>query len=95
MASLDRRAFFESVAAAGVGAFAAVRTLQAADALVTVNPSQLGPVIPSHLYGHFIEHLGGVIYDVDHKAHETIDEVLPRTRFAVEAAIQQTAINFR
>ena len=64
MASLDRRAFLESVAAAGVGAFSAVRTLQAADALVTVDPSsQLGPIIAPHLYGHFIEHLGGVIYD--------------------------------
>ncbi len=63
MASLDRRAFLESMAAAGAGTFAAVRTLRAADALVTVNPSQPGPTIGPHLYGHFIEHLGGVIYD--------------------------------
>jgi alpha-N-arabinofuranosidase len=63
MSSLDRRQFLESVAAAGAAAFAGIRTLQAADALVDVNPSQPGPVIGSHLYGHFIEHLGGVIYD--------------------------------
>ena len=58
-----RRQFLESVAAAGITLFAGIRPLQAADALVTVNPSQPGPVIGSHLYGHFIEHLGGVIYD--------------------------------
>src|SRR5262245_953582 len=63
MATLDRRHFLESVAAAGVAAFARIRTLQAADALVEVNPSQPGPVIGAHLYGNFIEHLGGVIYD--------------------------------
>jgi hypothetical protein len=49
MANRDRRQFLESVAAAGVAAFAGIRTLQAADALVDVNPSQLGPVIGSHL----------------------------------------------
>jgi alpha-N-arabinofuranosidase len=63
MSSLDRRQFLESVAGAGIAAFAGIRTLQAAEALVDVNPSQAGPVISSHLYGHFIEHLGGVIYD--------------------------------
>ena len=63
MTRLDRRQFLESVAAAGCAAFAGMRTVQAADALVEVNPSQPGPVIGSHLYGHFIEHLGGVIYD--------------------------------
>jgi hypothetical protein len=55
MSSLDRRQFLESVAGAGIAAFAGIRTLQAADALVEVNPSQPGPVIGSHLYGHFIE----------------------------------------
>jgi alpha-N-arabinofuranosidase len=63
MASLDRRQFIRSVAATGFTAFAGIRTLQAADALVEVDPSQPGPVIGSDLYGHFIEHLGGVIYD--------------------------------
>jgi alpha-N-arabinofuranosidase len=63
MASIDRRQFLGSVAAAGGLAFAGVRTLRAADALVDVNPSQPGPEIAAHLYGHFIEHLGGVIYD--------------------------------
>ena len=39
--------------------------------------------------------LGRVVDHVDHEAHEAIYEVLPRTRFAMEAAIEQTAINFR
>jgi alpha-L-arabinofuranosidase len=63
MTSLDRRQFLESVGLAGVAAFAGIRTLRAADALVEVSLSQPGPVIGSDLYGHFIEHLGGVIYD--------------------------------
>jgi alpha-N-arabinofuranosidase len=63
MASIDRRQFLGTVTAAGCLAFAGVRTLQAADALVDVNPSQPGAEIAAHLYGHFIEHLGGVIYD--------------------------------
>ncbi len=58
-----RRQFLESVAAAGITLFAGMRPLRAADALVTVNPSQPGPEISPHIYGHFIEHLGGVIYD--------------------------------
>src|SRR5574341_1079780 len=30
---------------------------------MVLTPSQPGPVISPHIYGHFIEHLGGVIYD--------------------------------
>ncbi|MBK5296733.1 MAG: alpha-N-arabinofuranosidase [Vicinamibacteria bacterium] len=58
-----RRQFLESAAAAGVAAFAGLRPLQAADADIDINPSQPGPLINPHIYGHFIEHLGGVIYD--------------------------------
>ena len=39
--------------------------------------------------------LSRVVDDVDHETHEAVYEVLPCTRFASEAAIQQTAINFR
>jgi alpha-L-arabinofuranosidase len=63
MMRVHRRQFLESVGAAGVAAFAGMRPLQVADALVDINPSQPGPTISPHLYGHFIEHLGGVIYD--------------------------------
>ena len=39
--------------------------------------------------------LGRVIDHVDHEAHEAINEILPRSRFAAQAAIQETAIDFR
>jgi alpha-N-arabinofuranosidase len=59
-----RRDFLKSAATAGVAAFAGLRPLQAAaDAEVEIDPSPPGPPISPHLYGHFIEHLGGVIYD--------------------------------
>ena len=58
-----RRQFLQSAAAAGIAAFAGLRPLQAADAEVEINPSTPGPQISPHIYGHFIEHLGGVIYD--------------------------------
>jgi alpha-L-arabinofuranosidase len=58
-----RRRFLKSAAAAGVMAVAGLRTLRAADAEIVIDPSRPGPRISPHLYGHFIEHLGGVIYD--------------------------------
>ena len=59
-----RRRFLKTAAVAGMAAFAGLRPLQAAaDAEVEIDPSQPGPRISPHLYGHFIEHLGGVIYD--------------------------------
>ena len=58
-----RRQFLQSAAAAGIAAFAGLRPLQAADAEVEINLSAPGPQINPHIYGHFIEHLGGVIYD--------------------------------
>jgi alpha-N-arabinofuranosidase len=58
-----RRRFLESVAAVGVTALAGLRPLEAADAEVEIDLSRPGPRINPHVYGHFIEHLGGVIYD--------------------------------
>ena len=58
-----RRKFLKSAAAAGIVVFAGHRTLRAADAEIEINPSQPGRQINPHIYGHFIEHLGGVIYD--------------------------------
>jgi alpha-L-arabinofuranosidase len=60
---VQRRAFLRTAAGAGLGALAASRASLAADAEVVVTPGTLGPVINPHIYGHFIEHLGGVIYD--------------------------------
>jgi alpha-N-arabinofuranosidase len=58
-----RRAFLASAAATGIAAFGRLRPLRAADAEIEIDPSRPGPTISPHLYGHFIEHLGGVIYD--------------------------------
>src|SRR5215510_4184895 len=60
---MRRRAFLKSAACAGAGSFAASRLVPAADVEIEVAPDKPGAVINPHLYGHFIEHLGGVIYD--------------------------------
>ena len=60
---MRRRAFLERAAGAGFGALAAPRFAFAADAEVVLTPGAPGPIISPHVYGHFIEHLGGVIYD--------------------------------
>ena len=61
--TIRRRSFLKSGAAAGIATLAGVRPLAAADAEIEIDPSQAGPPISPHIYGHFIEHLGGVIYD--------------------------------
>ena len=60
---MRRRAFLKSAACAGAGSLAASRLVPAADVEIEVAPDKPGAVINPHLYGHFIEHLGGVIYD--------------------------------
>ena len=59
---MHRRTFLQA-SCAGLAALAlSARRVLAADAEIVVTARQ-GPVINPHLYGHFIEHLGGVIYD--------------------------------
>jgi alpha-N-arabinofuranosidase len=60
---VPRRQFLASAAATGVTVAAGLRPMQAADAEIEIDPSRPGPRINPHVYGHFIEHLGGVIYD--------------------------------
>lgn len=55
---MRRRTFLGAALAAGIGA-----PVRAADAEIEIRPGEPGPTISPHLYGHFIEHLGGVIYD--------------------------------
>jgi alpha-L-arabinofuranosidase len=50
-------------ASAVTARMAGVRPALAADAEVEITPQDTGPEISPHLYGQFIEHLGGVIYD--------------------------------
>jgi alpha-N-arabinofuranosidase len=60
--SLDRRKFIKQIAVAGAGVLAA-RSVQAAEARIDILPSErIGKISPD-LYGHFTEHIGGVIYD--------------------------------
>jgi alpha-L-arabinofuranosidase len=58
-----RRRVFLKAACTGFAALASARRVLAAEADVTLTPDAPGPVISPHIYGHFIEHLGGVIYD--------------------------------
>ncbi|MCW5980136.1 MAG: alpha-N-arabinofuranosidase [Bryobacteraceae bacterium] len=48
---------------AGALGLAPARAIWAADAEIDLRPDSPGETISPHIYGHFIEHLGGVIYD--------------------------------
>ena len=60
---MNRRVLLKAFASTAVGTLATRWPILAADAEVELTPEQPGPVINPHIYGHFIEHLGGVIYD--------------------------------
>jgi alpha-N-arabinofuranosidase len=55
---MQRRTFLKTAAG-----FAVSGSLFAADADIELTPAGTGSLISPHIYGHFIEHLGGVIYD--------------------------------
>lgn len=60
---MKRRTFITSVACTGLNVLAGSRVVLAADAEIQLALDTPGPVLKPHIYGHFIEHLGGVIYD--------------------------------
>jgi len=60
---MNRRVLLKSIVSGAVGTLTARWPVLAADAEIELAPQQPGPVINPHIYGHFIEHLGGVIYD--------------------------------
>ena len=60
---MHRRSLLKSGLYASLGALTARKALAAADAEILITPDASGAVISPHIYGHFIEHLGGVIYD--------------------------------
>ncbi len=60
---MDRRSFLRTGACATAGLLANVRQSFAADADIKIDISESAPEISRHIYGQFIEHLGGVIYD--------------------------------
>src|ERR1051325_2362744 len=60
---MNRRTFLKASTAAALGTVAASNFCFAADAEIDLTLGEPGAVISPHIYGHFIEHLGGVIYD--------------------------------
>lgn len=63
MADLSRRKFLAGSTLALAGAFAAPRSAMAADTVIDVLLNEeLGTISPD-FYGHFVEHLGAVVYD--------------------------------
>lgn len=60
---IDRRSFIRASAIVSGAVLAGVAPVLAADAEIEITPREDGPEISAHLYGQFIEHLGGVIYD--------------------------------
>src|SRR3954463_10018104 len=60
---MDRRDFLRASAYLSAGLATGAASPIAADAEIEITPSAAAPAISPHLYGQFIEHLGGVIYD--------------------------------
>ena len=60
---LTRRHFLATTAAAGAGVLLAPRSVRAADSRIDIRLDEpIGRIAPE-IYGHFAEHLGGVVYD--------------------------------
>lgn len=63
MRSINRREFVTGSALAIAGTLLAPRSAKAADTVIDILPNEaLGTILPD-LYGHFVEHLGAVVYD--------------------------------
>jgi hypothetical protein len=58
----SRRDFIQGVVASGV-VLVAPRTVCSAESRIEVLPAEAIGTISPNLYGHFVEHLGGVVYD--------------------------------
>src|SRR5690606_38972806 len=62
-AMLSRRRFLAATAAAGAGLLVAPRSVRAADSRIDIRLDEPIGTIAPEIYGHFAEHLGGVVYD--------------------------------
>lgn len=60
---MNRRDFLRISALASAGLMDHVSSALGADAEIEITPQDTGPEISPQIYGQFIEHLGGVIYD--------------------------------
>jgi len=91
--SMNRRSFLRATACASVGVIAGSRAAFAADADIEISQIENGPEISPHLYGHFIEHLGGVIYDGIWVGRDSkIENIDGIPTFVGQAAVLRTAI---
>src|SRR6185369_13297602 len=63
MRKIGRRAFVASALATSVATFALRRTAKAADSQIEIVLDEPVGSISPHLYSHFVEHLGGGVYD--------------------------------
>jgi alpha-N-arabinofuranosidase len=64
MRGITRRDFLTTALAAGTIAAAGFpRSAKAADAVIEILPSEPIGTISPNIYGHFVEHLGAVVYD--------------------------------
>ena len=60
---MERRNFLKGTLAAGALALVAPHSVKAADAKIEILVNEPVGTINPDIYGHFIEHLGGVVYD--------------------------------
>lgn len=63
MKAITRRGFLSGSALAFAGAFLAPRSAKAADTVIDVLLNESTGTILPDFYGHFVEHLGAVVYD--------------------------------
>src|SRR5258707_10765057 len=60
---MNRRDFLRSGTYVSAGLLSGAAPALATDSEIEITVTDSGPEISPHLYGQFIEHLGGVIYD--------------------------------
>src|SRR5262245_15745313 len=63
MSKIERRKFISSILATSAAAALLPRSVKAADSRSEILVNEPIGTISPDIYGHFIEHLGGVIYD--------------------------------
>src|SRR5215831_12038949 len=63
MSRIERRTFIGTMLAAGAATLLSPRSFHAADSHIEILVNEPIGTIAPEIYSHFIEHLGGVIYD--------------------------------
>ena len=63
MRKIGRRSFVSTMLATSAAALLVPRRTRAADARIEILLNEPIGTISPHIYSHFVEHLGGVVYD--------------------------------